>query len=462
MKFSVLIRLPLSKNTIIKEMEKAHIHTFGCQMNEHDSQRMAAILKREGYQLTDDIKDAGLVLINTCSVRENPENKVYSLLGRLSRIKRNKPDMIIGVAGCVAQQEGESILKRVKEVDMVFGTDNVFNLPTMITEVKQGKRALYTGWLPREKNIQNFIPDQELESGTVDGCKAYLAITKGCDNYCSFCIVPSTRGKLVSREKENILEEAGNLISKGANEIQILGQNVNSYRAGDAVFYDLLESLASLPDLKRLRFTSPHPNDWNNRLSDLMAAHTSICNHIHLPFQAGSDRILDLMKRGHTSKEFLEKVAYLKEKIPDISITTDVIVGFPGESEEEFKETLKIIELVRFSQIYAFKYSSRPGTKAAKMKDTVPRKEKENRLQQLLSIQEKIQSEILDQMVGTKQQVLIDSAHPKERGVMNGRSDNNFPISIVERSLEIGDLITVEITGRKKHSLTGTLINACI
>lgn len=428
-------------------------------MNEHDSQRMASILKREGYQLTDDIKDAGLVLINTCSVRENPENKVYSLLGRLSRIKRNKPDLIIGVAGCVAQQEGESILKRVKEVDMVFGTDNVFNLPAMITEVKQGKRALYTGWLPREKNIQNFIPDQELESGTVDGCKAYLAITKGCDNYCSFCIVPSTRGKLVSREKENILEEARDLINKGAKEIQILGQNVNSYRAGDSVFYDLLESLASLPDLKRLRFTSPHPNDWDNRLSDLMASRATICNHIHLPFQAGADRILDLMRRGHTAKEFLDKVSYLKQKIPGISITTDVIVGFPGETDEEFKETLEIVENVRFSQIYAFKYSSRPGTKAEKMEDTVPRQEKEHRLQQLLSVQEKIQSEILDQLMGSRQQVLIDNAHPKERGVMNGRSDNNFPISIQDHSLEIGDLVTVEITGRRKHSLIGKSIN---
>ncbi len=439
-------------------MKKAYIQTFGCQMNEHDSQRMATILVREGYQLTDNIKKAELVLINTCSVRENPENKVYSLLGRLSRMKRHKPELIIGVAGCVAQQEGKNILKRVKEVDMVFGTDNIFNLPIILKEVKQGKRSLYTDWLPREKNIQNFIPDQELKSGTVEGCKAYIAITKGCDNYCSFCIVPSTRGKLVSRDLSNILDEARDLIARGAKEIQILGQNVNSYQAGNSTFFDLLESIANLENLNRLRFISPHPNDWNNRLSDLMARHPVICNYIHLPFQAGSDRILDLMRRGHTASEFMDKVFYLKSKIPQISLTTDVIVGFPGETDEEFNETLQIIKTIRFSQIYAFKYSPRPGTKAAKMEDTVPRTLKEQRLQELLDIQNKIQSEILDDLVGSQQKILIDSAHPKERDVMNGRSDSNFPVSINNSDLEIGDLVTVKVIGRKRHSLIGRVV----
>ena len=439
-------------------MEKAHIHTFGCQMNEHDSQRIATILRREGYILTDNPKEADLIMVNTCSVRENPENKVYSLLGRLGRIKKRRPDLIIGVAGCVAQQEGEGILKRVKEVDLVLGTDNIFNLPEALIQVKTGNRAVFLDWLPREKNIQNFIPDDELKAGIVEGCKAYIAITKGCNNYCTFCIVPRTRGKLVSRDLENILEEARDVISKGAKEIQILGQNVNSYQAGNVDFYSLLKSIANLEGLNRLRFTSPHPNDWNNRLSDLMASHPVICNHIHLPFQAGSDRILKLMKRGHSSTDYLNKIDYLKKKIPNISVTTDIIVGFPGETEAEFLETLGIVEKTRFSQIYAFVYSSRPGTKAQEFDDNVEKEVKEERLQRLLEVQAPIQSEILDSKLGNKEQVLIDSAHPRERGVMTGRTDGNLPVAVDDFRLDIGELIDVRITGRKPHSLIGSKI----
>lgn len=426
-------------------------------MNEHDSRKMAGILKREGYSITDDHKDADLILINTCSVRENPENKVYSLLGRLSRMKRHKPDLIIGVAGCVAQQEGKKILKRIKAVDLVFGTDSIFSLPAMLKEVKNGQRALYTNWLPRENRVQNFIPEGEIKSGVADGNRALIAITKGCNNCCSFCIVPTTRGRLVSREKENILQEAQELIKNGVKEIQLLGQNVNSYSAGDSDFYDLLKSVADLKGLKRVRFTSPHPNDWNSRLTDLMAEHPVICNHIHLPFQAGADRILSLMRRGHSAAEYLQKIEYLKKRIPDISITTDVIVGFPGETEEEFLETLKVISSVKFSLIYAFKYSVRPGTRAEKFKDDVSRELKEERLSRLHQLQDPIQSKILDDMIHTKQTILIDSAHPKERGVMSGRSDGNFPVSIKDSELEIGNFVDVAITGRKKHSLLGEI-----
>jgi tRNA-2-methylthio-N6-dimethylallyladenosine synthase len=440
-------------------MKKAHIYTFGCQMNEHDSQRMAAILQKIGYGFSDDPKKSDLILINTCSVRENPENKVYSLLGRLSRIKRRNPDLIIGVAGCVAQQEGKRILKRVKEVDLVIGTDNIFNLPEALEQVKSGNRALMINWMPKEKNTQNFIPDDELKSGTVDGCKAYIAISKGCDNHCSYCIVPRTRGKLVSRQKLNILEEASDLIQKGAKEIQILGQNVNSYRTEDATFFDLLKSIADLKGLERLRFTSPHPNDWNNQLSDLMAGHPVICSHIHLPFQAGSDRILKLMRRGHTAEGYLDKIEYLRKVIPDVMITTDIIVGFPGETEEEFQETLEIIKRVRFSQIYAFVYSTRPGTRAESLDDDITREMKEERLQRLLVLQDSIQSDLLDSMVGKTMQVLIDSAHPRERGVMNGRTSGSLPVAIDNPSLNIGDLLELEIVGRKRHSLIGGLIN---
>jgi len=440
-------------------MKNAFIQTYGCQMNEHDSRRIETILIREGYTMTPEMKEADLILINTCSVRKNPENKVYSLLGRLSRIKKQKRDLIIGVAGCVAQQEGKRILKREKAVDLVFGTDSVFLLPKMLKEVKAGQRVVYTEWLPREKKIQNFIPSEEIETGQVDGGKAQIAITKGCDNHCSFCIVPTTRGRLVSRELDNILVEAKDLINKGAKEIQLLGQNVNAYRAGDIGFYELLQAVSNLKGLGRLRFISPHPNDWNNELSDLMAAQATIANQIHLPFQAGSDRILQQMRRGHTAQEYLDKISYLRKVVPNISISTDIIVGFPGETEAEFRETLHILETVRFNLAYAFVYSERPGTRAASFADDLPQEEKDERLQRLLALQKSIQSELLDSFIGSTHELLIDGAHPRERGAMTGRNGGNIPFTVVNDDLEIGDLVTVKTSGRKEFSLIGELVS---
>lgn len=312
--------------------EKAFIQTYGCQMNEHDSFRMIEILNHNGYDMTEEPEEAAIILVNTCSVRHNPENKVYSLLGRLRRVKQRHPDVIIGVGGCVAQQEGETILKREKAVDMVFGPDNFFLLPEMLERVRAGERVLMTKWQPRAANrIQNFVPEEWVEAGHVEGVKAYIAITKGCDNFCTFCIVPYTRGREVSREPENVLREARSLVEKGAKEIWLLGQNVNSYQAGEYGFYELLDEVSRVEGLLRLRFTSPHPNDWNNRLSDLMAERPTICNQLHLPFQAGSDRILDIMNRQHTIEQYLDKVRYMRGVNPGLEISTDLIVGYPTE-----------------------------------------------------------------------------------------------------------------------------------
>ncbi|HIJ73365.1 MAG TPA: tRNA (N6-isopentenyl adenosine(37)-C2)-methylthiotransferase MiaB, partial [Candidatus Hydrogenedentes bacterium] len=327
--------------------KSAYIYTFGCQMNEHDSQRMFEILAANGYEMAASPEGASLILINTCSVRANPQNKVYSLLGQLRPLKQANPELIIGVAGCVAQQEGKNLLRRERAVDMVFGPDNYFLLPKMIEAVRAGERVVMTDRLPRDKEVQNFIPEEWVEHGHVEGCKAYVAIMKGCHNFCSFCIVPHVRGREVSREADNILREARALIAKGAKEIWLLGQNVNSYRADDWDFYRLLDAASQLDGLKRLRFTSPHPKDWSNRLSDLMAARPTICNHLHLPFQAGSDRVLALMNRRHTAQEFLEKVAYLKTAVPDVEVSTDLIVGFPGETEGDFEQTLDVLRAVR-------------------------------------------------------------------------------------------------------------------
>jgi len=438
-------------------MQKAFIQTYGCQMNEHDSFRMIEILSALGYETTTDINEASLVLVNTCSVRRNPENKVYSFLGKLQPLKQARPELIVGVAGCVAQQEGEGILKRSRVVDMVFGPDNYFRLPEFIKAVRAGERVVATEWLPGKGRVQNFIPEEWIERGHVDGCRAYIAISKGCSNLCSFCIVPSVRGREVSREPESILREAEALIAKGAREIWLLGQNVNSYEAGDWGFYELLDAVSRLA-LKRLRFTSPHPKDWNNALSDLMAARPTICKQLHMPLQAGADRILTLMKRRHTIQEYRNEIAYMKSVNPGIEISTDIIVGFPTETEAEFEETLSVLDEVRFSQVYSFKYSPRPGTRAAEMPDDVPRTVKEERLARLIAVQDRINAEQLDRYVGTTQEVLIEGVHPKQTHVWSGRTDGYRPVSIHHAELGIGEMVNVRINGHKGHWLLGEVV----
>jgi tRNA-2-methylthio-N6-dimethylallyladenosine synthase len=436
--------------------KKAHIQTYGCQMNEHDSQKMRDVLAREGYEFTDDVREASLILVNTCSVRQNPENKVYSFLGTVRNLKRTNKDLVIAVGGCVAQQEGEAILKREKAVDAVFGPDNLFRLPEMLARVGQGERVLMTQWQKRPADrIQNFVPEEWVETGHVEGIKAYIAITKGCDNFCTFCIVPYTRGREVSRDPRNILREAHSLVEQGAKEIWLLGQNVNSYRAAEVGFYELLDAVSQVRGLQRLRFTSPHPNDWNNELSDLMAARKTICNQLHLPFQAGSDRMLEAMYRQHTIAQYLDKIDYMQRVNPALELSTDVIVGFPGETDHDFECTLDVLRRVRFAQIFPFKYSTRPGTKAAKMDDDVPRDVKEARLARVIALQKQIDAAKMAAYLGTVQEVLIDGAHPRQRQVMSGRTDGFRPVSVHDAALEIGDLVEVEITGHHGNWLDG-------
>jgi tRNA-2-methylthio-N6-dimethylallyladenosine synthase len=440
--------------------KKAHLKTYGCQMNDHDSARMSSVLTRNGFEMTEDVNEADLVVLNTCSVREKPENKVYSFLGTIRELKQQNPNMIIGVGGCVAQQEGETILKRAKNVDMVFGPDQMFKLPDMISRVEQGERVLETAWEERSKKVVNFIPDDELERSRIDGPRAHIAIMKGCDNYCTFCVVPMTRGREVSRTPENILHEARHLVENGVKEIMLLGQNVNSYKADDYEFYDLLKAVADIDGLKRLRFTSPHPNDWNNALSDLMAEHPVICSQLHLPFQAGSDRILDLMRRKHTVAQYLEKIDYLKSVDPRVEISTDIIAGFPTETDEDFEGTLDVIKHVKFDKIYAFMYSTRPNTRAARMDDDVPQSVKSERLQRILALHEEMLPAQLERYVGRTESVLIEHAHPKEREVMCGRTQSFRPVNIYDPSLEIGELLDVEITGHRAYSLEGRPVPA--
>jgi tRNA-2-methylthio-N6-dimethylallyladenosine synthase len=432
------------------------IKTYGCQMNEHDTQRMLSMLEVQGYAPVDAPEQADLILVNTCSVRANPENKVYSFLGTLRPLKKRNPDLIVGVAGCVAQQVGETLLQREPLVDLVFGPDNLFALPEMLDSVRRGERLCRTAWQPWDGPVREFVPEQWIEQDRVDGIKAYIAITKGCNNHCSFCIVPRTRGREVSRSPEGILREARSMVAQGAREIWLLGQNVNSYRAGDDYgFLELLDAVSQVEGLARIRFTSPHPRDWNNALSDLMAARPAICNQLHLPFQAGADSVLQAMRRRHTIAEYLDKIHYLKQVVPAVEISTDLIVGFPGESDVDFEQTIQVLEEVRFSQVFPFKYSPRPGTKAADLPDDVPRTAKDERLARVIALQERINAEQQQALVGTTQNVLIDEAHPRDAGLMNGRTEGYRAITVSGEGVQIGDLVNVQVMGFRGHWLEG-------
>ncbi|HOJ34478.1 MAG TPA: tRNA (N6-isopentenyl adenosine(37)-C2)-methylthiotransferase MiaB [Candidatus Hydrogenedentes bacterium] len=437
---------------------KFFIQTFGCQMNEHDSFRMSEILKHCGFEATDCPSQADVILINTCSVRRNPQNKVFSLLGQLRRLKKSRPNLIIGVAGCVAQQEGENILRCERAVDMVFGPDHYFRLPEILERVRKGERVVLTNRTDDiYERVDNFIPDNWLEAGHVEGCKAYVVIMKGCNNFCAFCVVPHTRGREVCREPQNILREIKTAVEKGAKEVWLLGQNVNSYRAHGMTFYNLLDEVSQIDGLLRVRFTSSHPKDWDNTLSDLMAERPTICNQLHLPLQSGSNRILDLMNRRHTIEEYLEKIRYLKNRLHDIELSTDIIVGFPTETEEDFEATLRVLEEVRYSQVFSFKYSPRPNTRAAEMPDDIPQKVKEERLQRLIHLQEKINGEQIQSYIGTVQSVLIDGSHLRDSRIKNGRTEGYRPVKIRDAGLKVGDLVNVRITGFENHWLEGVL-----
>ncbi len=435
------------------------IKTYGCQMNEHDTQRMLSMLEVQGYAPVDAPEQADLILVNTCSVRANPENKVYSFLGTLRPLKKRNPELIVGVAGCVAQQVGETLLQREPLVDLVFGPDNLFALPEMLEAVRRGERLCRTAWQQWDGPVREFVPEQWIEQDRVDGIKAYIAITKGCNNHCSFCIVPRTRGREVSRSPEGILREARSMLARGAREIWLLGQNVNSYRADDDYgFLELLYAVSQVEGLARIRFTSPHPKDWDNALSDLMAARSAICNQLHLPFQAGADSVLKAMRRRHTIAEYLDKIHYLKQVVPNVEISTDLIVGFPSESDADFEQTMRVLEEVRFSQVFPFKYSPRPGTKAADLPDDVPRAAKDERLARVIALQERINAEQQQALVGTTQHVLIDEAHPRDAGLMNGRTEGYRAITVSGEDVQIGDLVNVQVTGFRGHWLEGALL----
>jgi tRNA-2-methylthio-N6-dimethylallyladenosine synthase len=438
------------------------IKTFGCQMNEYDSARMADVLHAGGeLTATDDPAAADVLLMNTCSVREKAQEKVFSLLGEWRRLKARRPGVIIGVGGCVASQEGESITERAPFVDLVFGPQTLHRLPQMIAERRRSGRAVVDVSFPE---IEKF---DSLPAPRAAGARAYVSVMEGCSKYCSFCIVPYTRGEEVSRGFDSVLAEVRELAAQGVREVTLLGQNVNAYRGAmaDGARVDLatlIHHLARVPGIERLRFMTSHPLEFDDSLIEAFAHVPQLANHLHLAVQSGSDRVLALMKRGYTALEFKAKVRQLRAVRPDISISTDFIVGFPGESERDFEATLALAADVGFDQSFSFLYSRRPGTPAAALPDEVPHELKQQRLERLQAQLERQAQAISVSMVGTRQRVLVERPARRNSRELAGRTANNRWVNFAGPPSLLNRFADVEVTAALAHSLRGRLLGAAV
>jgi len=436
------------------------IKTYGCQMNEYDSSRMGDVLEAGGdLSATDNPAEADVLLMNTCSVREKAQEKVFSLLGEWRRLKALRPEVIIGVGGCVASQEGEAITERAPFVDLVFGPQTLHRLPEMISELRRTGRSVVDVSFPE---IEKF---DHLPAPRAEGSRAFVSIMEGCSKYCSFCIVPYTRGEEISRDFESVLEEVRHLASQGVKEITLLGQNVNAYagRMNDGAQVDLatlIHHVAALPGIELIRFTTSHPLEFNDSLIEAYASVPKLANHLHLPVQSGSDRVLALMKRGYTVLEFKDKVRRLRAVRPDICISSDFIVGFPGESERDFAATLALVRDVGFDQSFTFLYSRRPGTPAASLPDEVPLEVKQERLAQLQAQLDAQHRAINERMVGTVQRVLVERPAKKDSRELAGRTENNRWVNFAGPSGLIDRFVEVVVTEARPHSLRGRLVAA--
>jgi tRNA-2-methylthio-N6-dimethylallyladenosine synthase len=436
------------------------IETFGCQMNFHDSERMAGLLEQAGYEATDDDRDADVVVINTCSVRERAEEKLFTRLGEFRQMAIEEGQRpIVAVAGCVAQQEGDRILKRSTAVDVIIGTQNLKRLPMLVeTAVERGPGGRATVDLDPIEDIS--FPLGIARRG--DPLKAYVTIIEGCNEFCSFCVVPYTRGKERMRPVADILAEARNAVATGAREVQLLGQIVNHYQAPDdsgCDFAALLERLNEIPGLERIRFASPHPRHVTPRMIAAMRDLPKVCRHLHLPVQSGSTRILAAMRRRHTREEYLELVARLRDAMPDIALSTDMIVGFPGETVEDFEDTLSLTAAVRYHSMFSFKYSQRPNTLALKrMPEDVAEDEKTRRIVALQSLQKDIQMELFAASVGRTVDVLVDARSRRREWELSGRTSGNTVVNLAGDPSWIGRVIPVTITGANPNSVRGEAV----
>ena len=456
---SDLISPTAADSTAPSRPKKVFIKTFGCQMNEYDSDKMVDVLSdSEGMVKTDRPEDADVILFNTCSVREKAQEKVFHDLGRVRHLKEKNPNLVIGVGGCVASQEGGEIVKRAPFVDVVFGPQTLHRLPTLIAQRRDSGKAAVDISFPEIEKFDAMPPAR------TEGASAFVSIMEGCSKYCSFCIVPYTRGEEVSRPFADILVEIAELAAQGVKEVTLLGQNVNAYRgvmdeAGTiADLADLIETIAEMPEIERIRYTTSHPREMTPKLIDMYARVPKLVSHLHLPVQAGSDRVLVAMKRGYTGLEYKSVIRKLRAARPDLSLSSDFIVGFPGETAEDFEKTMALIEDVGFDYSFSFLYSSRPGTPAAELSDDTPAEIKTERLMRLQAKIEEQAQAISQSMVGSVQRVLVESLSRKDANELAGRTDNNRIVNFVGNARLINQFVDVRIVESLSHTLRGEIV----
>ncbi len=441
-----------------KPTGKLFIKTHGCQMNVYDSDKMADVLAAShGLELTDSVDEADVILVNTCSIREKAQEKVFSQLGRWKKLKADGRKVVIGVGGCVASQEGEAIIKRAPFVDLVFGPQTLHRLPAMIDSVrKTGKPAVDISF----PEIEKF---DSLPPAGAKGPSAFVSIMEGCSKYCTFCVVPYTRGEEVSRPLDDVVAECAGLAEQGVKEVNLLGQNVNSYtgdlfEGGRADLALLIHYVAAIEGIERIRFTTSHPVDFTTSLTDAFGEIPELANYVHLPVQSGSDRVLGMMKRGHTVLEYKQKIRRLREQRPDISLSSDFIVGFPGETERDFEQTMKLIAEINFDQSFSFIYSARPGTPAASLKDDTPMAVKKERLLRLQALINKQALLISKSMVGAEQRILVEGYSKKDPKQLAGRTENNRVVNFDGKPRLIGQFVDVIITEALNNSLRARVV----
>ena len=433
----------------------AYVRSFGCQQNVNDGEKIKGVLLDAGFGLCDNVEQADLILFNTCAVREHAEDRVFGNVGALKSLKEANPRLIIGVCGCMAQQPTvvEKLKKSYPFVDLVFGVNGIDTLPALLAEkLQRGRRLLQTP-------VERFDVVEQIPIRRDSSFRAWLPIMYGCDNFCTYCIVPYVRGRERSRRSEDVLAEFRQLVEQGYKEITLLGQNVNSYGKGleeQIDFSDLLEKLCQVPGEYQIRFMTSHPKDASHKLIDTIAAHPQICRHIHLPVQSGSDRILQQMNRHYTAGQYRDLIRYAKEKIPGLTLSSDIIVGFPGETEEDFQATLDLVREIGYMQLFTFIYSKREGTKAATMPDPITRKEKTDRMARLLALHDEISHNLVSELVGSTVTVLVES-HGRTEGCLNGRLDNNLVVEFAADPALLGQYARVTLTGARGAMLQGQL-----
>ncbi len=437
--------------------KKALIKTYGCQMNEHDTEVMAGIFLGLGYEPTDSVEDANVILLNTCAIRENAENKVFGELGHLKHLKREKPDLLLGVCGCMSQEESvvKKILKTYNQVDMIFGTHNIHRLPHILQEAYMSKEMVVEVWSKEGDVIENL---PKVRKGNI---KAWVNIMYGCDKFCTYCIVPYTRGKERSRRPEDIIQEVRQLAAQGYQEITLLGQNVNAYGKDftdiDYGLGDLMDEMRKI-DIPRVRFTTSHPRDFDDHLIEVLAKGGNLMDHIHLPVQSGSTDVLKIMARKYTREQYLELVRKIKAAIPNVTLTTDIIVGYPNETDEQFEETMSLVREVGYESAYTFIYSPREGTPAAKMQDNVPMEVKKERLQRLNALVNEQSAQSMKKYQDQIVEVLVEGESKNNPDVLAGYTSKLKLVNFVGPKSAIGKIVKVKITDAKTWSLNGEMV----